>query len=203
MDTIGRLRYLEHLLRIPERSTARWPAAGSTSSPTAPSPTSWVATMSCGLRLADPGRLGPLLPRRAASSWPSTASNPMSATRFSGSCATASQPRSSWPRALWSSTAKDLAAALIDQVPEGPAGARSPAPSPTAGEHPQGRGQRRSKVSRISSAIFSISAKRPGRSPRRTATPKKELKEQVRGIRKIERGGGGRRREARRTRRRR
>ena len=51
------------------------------------------------LATADPERLEPCCATSAASSWPSMDCSPMSATKSSGSCATASPARSSWPGA--------------------------------------------------------------------------------------------------------
>ena len=98
---VGRLRYAEHR-SIPEIHREVDPPRDRRRR-AAPSPTSWVATMSCrALATADPGRLGPLLPqaRRAASSWPIDGLQPdVGHEVTSGSCATASRARSSWPRA--------------------------------------------------------------------------------------------------------
>ena len=162
-DTVGRLRYLEHR-SIPEihreltrRGIARRRAA--------PSPTSWVATMSCGpWPRPTPGELGPLSPagpRHPGHRWPAARCRP----RVSSGCccAIASPARSSWPRASWSSTAKDLAG-LIDRV-EGPAGADHRLPVSDGQESiRKAVAYAPSKVSRINSAISTASARRPSRS---------------------------------------
>ena len=100
MDTVGRLRYLEHR-SIPEihRELTR---RGIVVAEAAPSPTSWVATMSCGLlaTLADPGRLGPRCCAQGRVILAIDGLQPDVGHECPlVCCAIASPARSSWPRA--------------------------------------------------------------------------------------------------------
>ena len=129
-------------------------------------------------------------PRPARSCWPSTACNPTSATRSSGSCATASAARSCWPEASCPRPRTTWPVCFARSRRR--CRCRSPAWSPTA----RTRSARRSKPAldgvphQLCQFHYLREAAKPVYEADRHA--KVQLKKKVRGIRPIERKVEGR-----------